>query len=289
MAQFLSGRMLQILTSVFEHLKNANVQILTTTSKRQINLFEIDGLPEIHFNGFKSPREYHKYLEAFYQQVQKVIHDLLSEGNMAVQDLLKLLDIAWFEVKTFRKQFFPKDQKQILFSRVEIHKGDFGNYKELEGLREKVLIFFAQQFQLLQLLEELLSHRIDHIQRFFCSPRQSFVPDVLPTPRAMESYEKGQLSLFPLGSPNTGVHWKRKNVEFAEVFTAIYESNAIKASNGSSLNKKDFFALMMWVFNLPIGHLDGTLNKGRTRKMEMGSPYLNELALKYKEMVSSRM
>jgi hypothetical protein len=281
--------MLPFLRSVFEHLINANVQILSKSTKRQINLFEIDTLPEIQFNGFRSPQDYQRFLETFYREVQKMVDQIQNIGQNALNDVLKQFDLARFEVKTFRKQYFPKDQKQVLLGRVVLLKNSLLDSFLNEDLKQRVLFFFAMQVQLLQLLEELFSHRISHIERFYSHKQGFALPSGLPSTKELESYSKGQLLLFPIGSSNTGAHWKRSAVEFAEVFGAIYASNAIKAQDGSNLFKKDFFALMMWALNLPIGHLEGTINKGRSRKNELGSPYLNELANKFKEMVSSKL
>lgn len=281
--------MLQFLSSVFDHLINAKVQIHSKSTRRQINLFDLDTLPEIQFNGFRSPQDYQRYLEVFYRETQKQVDQILNQGQNALNEVLRKFDLARFEIKSFRKQYFPKDQKQILLGRVVFIKYSLADSILNEDLKHRVLFFFAMQVQLLQLLEELFSHRISHIERFY-NPKQGFVlPTGLPSSKELESYSKGQLLLFPIGSSNTGAHWKRSAVEFAEVFGAIYASNAIKAQDGSNLFKKDFFALMMWALNLPIGHIEGTINKGRARKTEDGSPYLNELASKFKEMVSSKL
>jgi hypothetical protein len=278
------------LSSVFEHLIIAKVQVLSKSTKRQVNLFDIDTLPEIQFNGFRSPQDYQHFLETFYREIQKQVDQILNQEKNALNEVLRKFDLARFEVKTFRKQYFPKDQKQVLFGRVVLIKNSLVDSILNEDLKQRVLFFFAMQVQLLQLLEELFTHRINHIERY-CNPKQSsfLLPTSLPTSKELESYAKGQLLLFPTGSPNTGAHWKRSAVDFAEVFSAIYASNAIKAQDGSNLFKKDFFALMMWALNLPIGHIEGTINKGRSRKTDTGSPYLNELATNFKEMISSKL
>jgi hypothetical protein len=39
----------------------------------------------------------------------------------------------------------------------------------------------------------------------------------------------------------------------------------------------------MWFFNIRIGHWQGTLNAAKARKIEKGSPYLNELVRTFSE------
>ena len=68
-----------------------------------------------------------------------------------------------------------------------------------------------------------------------------------------------------------------------ELFVAIYESKSVKASNDQKLSKKDFFQILMWFFNIRIGHWHGTLNAAKARKIEKGSPYLNELVRTFSE------
>jgi hypothetical protein len=89
--------------------------------------------------------------------------------------------------------------------------------------------------------------------------------------------------LFPLGSPNTLLQWQKEKVDFVELFVAIYESKSVKASNDQKLSKKDFFQILMWFFNIRIGHWQGTLNAAKARKIEKGSPYLNELVRTFSE------
>ena len=93
----------------------------------------------------------------------------------------------------------------------------------------------------------------------------------------MKDHHNGQLSLFPSGSPNTLIQWQKEKVDFVELFVAVYESKSVKAINDQKLSKKDFFEILMWFFNIRIGHWHGTLNAAKSRKIEKGSPYLNEL------------
>jgi hypothetical protein len=128
-------------------------------------------------------------------------------------------------------------------------------------------------------------HRISHLERYFSTskPPVSFYPQ-LPTKQELRYYELGQLSLFPTGSPNT-LQWQKDKVDFVELFVAVFESNSVKAINGQKLSKKDYFLLIMWFFNVEVRHLHGTLNAAKARKIDKGSPYLNELVRTFSEYV----
>jgi hypothetical protein len=81
------------------------------------------------------------------------------------------------------------------------------------------------------------------------------------------------------------LHWQKGKVDFVELFVAIYESKSVKASNDQKLSKKDFFQVLSWFFNIRIGHLHGTLNAAKARKIDKGSPYLNELVQTFSEYI----
>lgn len=127
------------------------------------------------------------------------------------------------------------------------------------------------------MLEQLYQHRITHLDRFFAShnPTSSF--PALPSKQEIRNHELGQLSLFPTGSPNTLIQWKKDKVDFVEFVVAIYESNSVKAITNQKLPKKDFYEAMSWFFNVRVGHWHGTLNAAKARKIDKGSPYLSEL------------
>jgi GH24 family phage-related lysozyme (muramidase) len=86
----------------------------------------------------------------------------------------------------------------------------------------------------------------------------------------------GQLSLFPKGSGMTLIKWQRDKVDFLELFVSVYESNSVKGLDKSKITKKEFFGLLMWVFNIQIGNIDSTLQAAKNRKIEQ-KPYLKEL------------
>lgn len=98
-----------------------------------------------------------------------------------------------------------------------------------------------------------------------------------PSSKELSAYLSGQLSLFPKGSGVTNLQWNRNKVDFIELFVALYESNSIKASDQHKLTKKEFIQVLMWFFNIQVGHWERTLLAAKGRKMDSESPFLKEL------------
>lgn len=127
-------------------------------------------------------------------------------------------------------------------------------------------------------MEQLYLHRINHLNKY--ANKQPAAPPnseyTVPTKQEISAYMSGQLSLFPKGSGITLIQWQRDKVAFLELFTAVYESNSIKAINRPKMTKKEYYGLLMWFFNIPIGNIDSTLQAAKNRKIEQ-KPYLKEL------------
>jgi len=121
-------------------------------------------------------------------------------------------------------------------------------------------------------------HRITHLNKYV--NRQTAAPPsseyAIPTKQEISAYMSGQLSLFPKGSGITLIQWQRDKVAFLELFVSVYESNSVKAIDKSKITKKEYFGLLMWFFNIPIGNIDSTLQAAKNRKIEQ-KPYLKEL------------
>ena len=94
---------------------------------------------------------------------------------------------------------------------------------------------------MLELLEQLYLHRISHLNKY--AIRQNTLQNnqdlIIPTKQEISAYMSGQLSLFPKGSGMTLIQWQRDKVAFLELFTAVYESNSIKAINRPKMTKKE--------------------------------------------------
>jgi hypothetical protein len=127
-------------------------------------------------------------------------------------------------------------------------------------------------------LEKLYSHRITHLEKYSHKLRSSddFTDPTLPTKQELSTYHRGQLSLFPKDSGMTLIQWSREKVDFLELFTSVYDSKAIKSIGGKKFNKKEFFGLVTWFFNIQIPNLENSLQSMRNRKISQ-APYLTEL------------
>ena len=136
------------------------------------------------------------------------------------------------------------------------------------------------QHRYLDALEHLFRHRLNHIDKFFTPPHPG--AEVGKQDPVLNkdnlNHAPGQLSLFPGIDPKALFKWHRDKVDFVELFDAVYESDSVKLLDGQKPTKKAFFALLMWFFNIKVGHLAGTRSAAKSRKIEKGSPYLEELA-----------
>ena len=136
------------------------------------------------------------------------------------------------------------------------------------------------QHRYLDALEHLFRHRLNHIDKFFTpTDLGAEVGNQDPVLNKDNlSHAPGQLSLFPGIDTKALFKWHRDKVDFVELFDAVYESDSVKLLDGQKPTKKAFFALLMWFFNIKVGHLAGTRSAAKSRKIEKGSPYLEELA-----------
>ncbi len=136
---------------------------------------------------------------------------------------------------------------------------------------------------LLELLEQLYRHRIEHLDKYCSPPKLNTTDYILPSKKEISAYLSGQLPLFPLNSGTTLLQWNRNKVDFLELFTAIHESKSVKTIDDRKLTKKEFIELVMWFFNIQIKHWEGSLSAAKSRKNDNESPYITELARVFKE------
>lgn len=142
------------------------------------------------------------------------------------------------------------------------------------------------------MLDQLYLHRSHHLDKYF--PKTTSIPDIpielsVPTHKEISSYLAGQLSLFPKDSGFTNLKWIRDKIEFIELFNTIHECKAITDLNGRPVTKKDFMQLVMWFFNLRIGHWQSSLNAGKERKVKKDSPFLNEMVSVYNSLQNKKL
>ncbi len=113
----------QNLQNALEQAKLAKVQVLPRSSRRQMNLFEDDTSPEINFNGHYHLSAYQHHLDRFYADCKSYV--ALQDTSYLGETTMRLkrdLDMAIFEVKEFKRRYFPKDDLDFLMTRVEFVK-----------------------------------------------------------------------------------------------------------------------------------------------------------------------
>lgn len=113
----------QNLQNALEQAKMAKVQVLPRSGRRQMNLFDDDTSPEINFNGHNHLNAYQHHLDRFYDDCKRSVAllDPVNPGD-ALMRLKRDLDMAIFEVKEFKRRYFPKDDLDFLMTRVEFIK-----------------------------------------------------------------------------------------------------------------------------------------------------------------------
>lgn len=126
----------QTLISALEQVKMAKVQVFPRSVKKQINLFEDDISSEISFNGHNTPLSYQHYLEGYYIACKLVIGQEMNLKQSQLEELKRQFDLAKFEVREFRLRYFPKNDTDTLFYRVEFAKSVRLNSLHDDGLKK---------------------------------------------------------------------------------------------------------------------------------------------------------
>jgi hypothetical protein len=78
-----------------------------------------------------------------------------------------------------------------------------------------------------------------------------------------------------------GLRWIANKVDFVEIFTALYESGAVKVANEGRQTRKEFLNSMMLVFSTKISNLEATLAAAKRRKRK-NAPFTYELYQTFK-------
>ena len=126
----------ETLTTALEQVKMAKVQVFPRSVKKQINLFEDDLSSEISFNGHSTPLAYQHYLEGFYSACKQVIGLEMNLKQSQLEELKRQFDLAKFEVRELRLRYFPKNDNDALFYRVEFAKTARINSLHDDGLKK---------------------------------------------------------------------------------------------------------------------------------------------------------
>jgi hypothetical protein len=125
------------LISTLEQLRNAKVQVLSFSIRKQVNLFDFETGPEISFNGFKSIFSYQEQLDKYYDECKMSIELEINQATPYSLELKKSLDLSRFEIKAFKNRFFPKENELLLFSRVELVKTPRTDISRDQALKKK--------------------------------------------------------------------------------------------------------------------------------------------------------
>jgi hypothetical protein len=129
------------LAVVLEQLKTAKIQVSQRTLRKQVNLFEYDDSPDIEFNGHRSLPSLQEHLFTFYTPIKQQVDALVQSADMQPHSLKKDFDLACFEIREFRQRYFPKDNYDVLFHRVELHKSTPLELTKDEGIKKNPELF----------------------------------------------------------------------------------------------------------------------------------------------------
>lgn len=282
----------KILTETLVQLQVAKVQVHSHSVRKQINLFEMETGPEINFNGHKSILHYQAFLDTIYKDCKNLVETQVNQGANKPEEVQKSLDLARFEIKEFKNRFFPKGNELVLFNRIEFIKTPRTDLYNDITLKKKIMDFFNIQYQMIEMLDGLFIHRMQFLNKYFIPkaipphfPTHDFQ---VPTTKEMSSFLLGQLSLFPRDKGFTNLKWNRDKIEFLELFICLHESKAVIGIDNKPVTKKDYIALVTWVFNIEIAHWAGSLSYGMDRKIKRESTFLKELVSTYDDLIRKR-
>lgn len=129
--------MIKLLTETLIQLQVAKVQVHSFSARKQVTLFESVSAPEISFNSYRLTSDYHFYLDSLYRQCKTSLEDYINVSAHDSELLKKNIDLFRFEVREFKNRYFPKNNDQVLFNRVEFVKTPLSNINDDYGLKKK--------------------------------------------------------------------------------------------------------------------------------------------------------
>lgn len=275
--------------TILEPLKHPKVKIVNKAFRKQRQLFEPENDTDVQFNGYNSLSEYQEHMNRNFLKSKDVIQQNMTSRIHQPFELKQNLHLLKFEIKSFRKSYFQLTNDELILSRIELVKNSLP-LKHCDSLvKQKTLQYITVEHNFLEGLERLIKHRINHLDQFYLLRNPPPSREELPTSKELSAYLSGQLSLFPKDSGITLLQWNRNKVDFIELFTAVHESNSVIAKDKRKLTKKEFLQLLMWFFNIQIGHWEGTLAAAKNRKMDNESPYIKELASTFTRYTTNRI
>lgn len=129
--------MIKLLTETLTKLQVAKVQVHSFSARKQVTLFESESAPEISFNSHRLSSDYHLYLDSIYHQCKSKLEDYINDNQNDSELLKRNIDLFRFEVKEFKKRYFPKDNEQVIFNRIEFVKTPLANINDDTELKKK--------------------------------------------------------------------------------------------------------------------------------------------------------
>ena len=133
--------MKKLLNNALEQLKIARINVNTRSFRKQITLFDMDDSQDVEFNGSKSPIGYHEQLYSFYLPCKNLVDEMMNDALNQADLIKREFDLYCFEIREFRQRYFPKDNYEILFYRVELHKSVSRELAVSEAIKKNPSLF----------------------------------------------------------------------------------------------------------------------------------------------------
>jgi hypothetical protein len=106
-----------------ESLKHPKIKIINKAIKKQTQLFELDSPIDIQFNGYYTLTEYQSFLDSLFQKCKVELQKMRSIANNQFQKLKDQFNNLLLELRLLRKRFYPMNDLDLMFSRIELQKG----------------------------------------------------------------------------------------------------------------------------------------------------------------------
>jgi hypothetical protein len=133
--------MKELLNNALEQLKIARISLNTRSFRKQFTLFDLDDSQDVEFNGAKSPVSYHEQLYSFYLPCKRLVDEKMNEALNQSDSVKREFDLYCFEIREFRQRYFPKDNYEVLFYRLELHKSVQRELAGSEAIKKNTSLF----------------------------------------------------------------------------------------------------------------------------------------------------
>jgi hypothetical protein len=258
------------LNTTLQALKVARISLRRPSTQRKTLLFMEKGAEGLEFNGYDTLQAYRTSLMSLYADCKIAVNSQVNaRSNTEPLELLRELSMLHFDVKDFKRLYFPKGNELFPLSRVEMDKSA-AIAAEDETLRQTILRYLEEQANLLLILEKLYKHRIKHLNAYYADNHNKTTSHRKPLAT------REQLALFPEESPITLLRWNGKRVDFAELFDSVFESGSVAMMGEGTPNREEYFELLQWFFNFKFDNVGPLIRSAKKRKKE-NTPFLLKL------------